>query len=248
MCGIFGWDIKNKKIKNYQKIIMSTALMCENDHRGGHSWGYWSPDWDNKEAKKGLGKISIGARATDLSKLDRVMAHTRYATTGKITIKNSHPFVCGDIIGAHNGCVSNFKELNELYHHRKCKVDSQHIFWHLWEEEPLDCIEAYGSIEFSYLNKPDSIYLAYFNGGDLAVADIGDGTVWSSSATSLKIALRMAKIKFKMYKLEEDYLYYTINGILYHTKYYLGIGAYHSLVTWDSYKNTKNDSTYMEIE
>lgn len=42
---------------------------------------------------------------TEDSKAWFCVGHTRYSTRGKVCDENSHPFVYGDVIGAHNGCI-----------------------------------------------------------------------------------------------------------------------------------------------
>lgn len=245
MCGIFGWDIDTSKLRAHQKTTMATALMLGNDDRGGQGWGYWSPDWTTEqEPKKGLAHISQAVYAATLAQIPRLIAHTRFATTGGIMVENCHPFVCGKVIGAHNGCVSNCWDLDRKY--RNCAVDSQHIFWHLNDEESLESIEAYGAVEFCYKDDPQDIHLAHFNGGDLAVARTRAGVIWSSSQITLRLALRMARMRYRMYILEEDRLYYVRNRVLYETEYDLGVAPYYSSFKWDknkSYSGHKGSSS-----
>ena len=40
-----------------------------------------------------------------------MLGHTRFATEGAIVKSNAHPFRVGDVVGTHNGCVYNVKEM-----------------------------------------------------------------------------------------------------------------------------------------
>ncbi len=84
-----------------------------------------------------------------------VIAHVRRATVGPPSIENTHPFVLGRFIFAHNGTIPRFSELRErlLEHtdplHRaeiKGQTDSEHLFHFLltlWSHGPqIDLLET----------------------------------------------------------------------------------------------------------
>lgn len=54
-----------------------------------------------------------------------LIGHNRYATVGKIIRKNAHPFHVGDVVGAHNGTLTNKSVLQDSY---KFDTDSEAIF------------------------------------------------------------------------------------------------------------------------
>lgn len=184
-----------RRKKHTVRHIMGT-LAVQNDDRGGHAWGYALPS--EGVVRKGLGLAAkMGRKNFDAMTAARVVVgHTRWATQGaKEVVANAHPFVAGDIIGAHNGVVSNHHELNRK-HGRKCEVDSNHIFLHLDEGKDVSELQAYGAITFAEkTGRADEVFIARFNGGTLALAEVpGYGWVWSSQKSHLEVALELAGV------------------------------------------------------
>ena len=119
MCGLFGFvgNTKNNK-PDMNKIKI---LGIYNVIRGRHSCGIVA----NNTVVKGVGLNSEFTKFIESNQLDElyndtiqntvVIGHTRHATKGAHTIKNAHPFVYKNIIGAKNGTVENYKELANQY-------------------------------------------------------------------------------------------------------------------------------------
>jgi len=212
MCGIFGWDITGKVTKNQRKLL-AHGLAKSNDLRGGHSWGYC--DVNNMRVERGLGNMSPEWAA--FYRADRLLAHTRFATTGEITVGNAHPFRIGGIVGAHNGMIFNHKMVN-LKYNRNYSVDSQHIFRHLAEGIDLRDLEGYGAIEWLKKKDPGSIYLCRLSfAGDLAMARIKvdgrcAGSVWSSDGKHLNAVLGRTGLEFVELKVDTNKVYFVRDG------------------------------------
>lgn len=68
---------------------------------------------DYDELKRGFSKLLLG--------------HNRYATQGKIDELNAHPFLCGHIVGAHNGTLDWHADIKP----KAGGTDSEAIFQHI---------------------------------------------------------------------------------------------------------------------
>lgn len=134
MCGIVGYIGK----KNAFPIIFSGLKRVL--YRGYDSFGWAIMGWD--------GKIKLFKKAGNLNswegKLEEIegnlgIAHTRWATHGKVSDENAHPhFDCQkDIFLVHNGIIENYKELKEKLEKEGHKFSSEtdtEILAHLIEK------------------------------------------------------------------------------------------------------------------
>ncbi len=219
MCGLFGW-VKEEGVagRNMEKErAMASILALANDMRGGDSWGYFTEDKLTKDVgeafrmnRKKLNRLAASRWA---------IAHTRKATTGKVSKDNAHPFSIGAVVGAHNGIVANHDELNYMYD-REFQVDSMHIFAHIDGGMPsFQDIEGYGAVTFCDTEFPGEVFVGTFNGGTLCVMRVeGFGIVWSSLEAHLNIALRATGLKGERVRLKEGRCYAIKDGAVEETK------------------------------
>ncbi|HSX13457.1 MAG TPA: glutamine--fructose-6-phosphate transaminase (isomerizing) [Chlamydiales bacterium] len=109
MCGIFGYVGK----KNPINICMQGLLHLE--YRGYDSTGIGGIHNGKIEICKSEGKLSNLKKKLDLPMLELAIAHTRWATHGKVNTANAHPLVdaSGSIALIHNGIIENYQELKE---------------------------------------------------------------------------------------------------------------------------------------
>ncbi|MFX1427294.1 MAG: glutamine--fructose-6-phosphate transaminase (isomerizing) [Promethearchaeota archaeon] len=179
MCGIFG-IVTNQKDVNIGKIALESIKRLE--YRGYDSCGIVA-QYDSKLfVKKDAGKIKDIHEKLHLDEFPPgsrlALAHTRWATHGAPTFKNSHPHLdCTEKIAViHNGILENFielkKELSSKGHKFKSETDTE-LISHLIEdgiknglnfkkavaEAIKKCEGAYG-IAICHAEYPDTIIVA----------------------------------------------------------------------------------------
>lgn len=229
MCGIFGFSTKNNGITPVERACLIAGLGPANDNRGGDSWGVYAYQ-DKPLLHHGLGKMRGNFYFPFAAQVDLFMGHTRKATTGAPTIPNAHPFTVGNVIGAHNGYISNHDEMNKKYN-RKFEVDSMHIFAHIFDKLDVEELIGWGAIEYASKRAPRRCRLVRFSGGALEIRGIcrtrkeaeADnatsntvGVAWSSSEWALKDSLELAGLLGRSFpfKLEADHVYIVADGVL----------------------------------
>src|SRR5258706_707685 len=110
MCGIFGY-CGNKT--NAAQIVLEGLKRL--DYRGYDSWGIAVAANDEVVVEKKAGKISEISDLRNLPSSTVAIAHTRWATTGKVNDVNAHPHLSTDksFALAQNGIVENYEDLKE---------------------------------------------------------------------------------------------------------------------------------------
>lgn len=118
MCGIVGYIGKN----NALPIILSGLESLE--YRGYDSAGIAYKLKDKVIINKEKGRIENlkSILKSDISNIG--IGHTRWATHGIPSEKNSHPHKVGKITLVHNGIIENYKELKEMLFDYKYKSDT----------------------------------------------------------------------------------------------------------------------------
>ena len=206
MCGIAGWNLTERAPLQFYSVIANIM-----EKRGDHSFGIF--DADTNRIMRGLNGITANSTAEEIASV-RGFIHTRYATQGERTLENAHPFQIGDLVGAHNGTLADHFIYNAKYN-RDCKVDSQHIFYQIIEDKPLDELKGYGAIEYV---RDNTLYIGKCNGGELVCARTSLGIVYASTQEAVIGACKQAGIELetfytvesgKLYKVEKDSLYET---------------------------------------
>ena len=156
MCRLYGF-MANEPTKvecslvHAQNALMEQSRMDQAGLVHGHGWGVAEhPDgvpfvekqvwaaYHGEHFKKTAARVYA----------KNVIAHVRRATVGPASIENTHPFVHGVWLFAHNGTVPNFDQVRErllveldTLHRTEIggSTDSEHVFRYLmtlWEHEP----------------------------------------------------------------------------------------------------------------
>ena len=168
MCGIIGYIGKS----NAAPILYSSLKKLE--YRGYDSCGMALINGSmGIDIRKGAGRIeAVNDRVDFLALTGNVgIAHTRWATHGKVTDENAHPFLScnGEYALVHNGILENYLELKEELiskgHNFTSTTDTE-VLVHLFEEkmkqlkndDMIEAItqvsqEAKGAFTFLLLNK-----------------------------------------------------------------------------------------------
>ncbi|MCR4369153.1 MAG: glutamine--fructose-6-phosphate transaminase (isomerizing), partial [archaeon] len=109
MCGIIG------VISNNNAPFKAIAGLKRLEYRGYDSWGISFKNCDHLETIREVGRIKIPERGTLNHNSYAAIAHTRWATHGKVTKENAHPHKSndGEFIIAHNGIVENYVRLKK---------------------------------------------------------------------------------------------------------------------------------------
>lgn len=168
MCGIYGCitrkDAKLSTQEQDKRNAVLRGLSVAMQKRGKDSTGIAGITDDKVSIyKKAISATEFvdtrGFNAVLKKNHDIVIGHTRFATIGDINDKNSHPFKFGNIVGVHNGHVSNYYNINT-----DIEVDSEAIFY-LLEKYNNDYKQAfeelYGDFAIAWFdtNRPNRLFL-----------------------------------------------------------------------------------------
>ena len=153
MCGIVGYAGR----RSAQPILLDCLKRLE--YRGYDSAGL-AIVGDGLQVFKSKGEISVLEASMPAMKGTIGIAHTRWATQGKPTTENAHPFsdCTGKLAIVHNGIISNFMDVRESLvkdgHKFTSETDTE-VFAHLVETEfKGDLMDAV----FNALKRVDGTY------------------------------------------------------------------------------------------
>jgi predicted glutamine amidotransferase len=209
MCGLGGYaGIKSEKAR--ESLVWTLGMGI--DQRGGHAAGFVSVGETircHKKLGSWLGAKNKFIRAAASGEM--CMMHARFATCGKKTVDEAHPFAIQRegrtrLYGAHNGIVYNADE-SAKKHGRSISVDSEEIFECIADGNiaGLRKLEGYGVITWIDPATPGHVNLVRLSrNADIFVCHVAEGgIVWGSTKTIVRDALQLAGLtETTHYKLE----------------------------------------------
>lgn len=214
MCGLLGFNGKN--VFDPLKIKI---LFLYNETRGKDSCGVYSSD--DFDLENFVGKSSeVMLPDIDLTPSKVLIGHTRAMTSGIINIENSHPFLFKgkkNIIGAHNGTLTNFVDLKQKYKEefdtKELNVDSKILFKYFSEKPDFNILgelKGGAAVLFSDLNKSDTLHCFRNDDRPLFRGNyIGEGMYFSSIKKSLEV-IGCSDIK----EIKSKYMYSITDGAI----------------------------------
>lgn len=218
MCGLVGyfgeWS-HNRELAFLDMLRMGVV-------RGNHSTGvgFLGVNGATKTHKDSvLPDTLIGS--SEFKKISQKMwngylGHNRFATTGKINKENSHPFIHGFVIGAHNGTIINQTLLPEW---QKFDVDSDNIIYSINKIGAADTWKILnGPSALSWWdNKSRTLNLLRNKDRLLFFAKTLDGTgvFWASEDWMISAAVARNEVEVaSLYFLPENVLYsYSLQSV-----------------------------------
>ncbi len=111
MCGIVGFVGNNN-------VVLSTLGALEKlEYRGYDAAGIYVESTSGTHIYKSLDRIASLSKMIEEPNAFRAIAHTRWATHGKVTLENTHPHQSqsGRFVLVHNGIIQNYLELKQMY-------------------------------------------------------------------------------------------------------------------------------------
>lgn len=213
MCGLLGLAFNGEQEVNPHKAAyLVTQLMNANESRGGDSYGVAliNPDAGTVTSYKYTGRITKDAYNKSWQRMLRdlqrrvvdkepviLLGHNRKATTGAVTVRNSHPFVFGApgdgkfVAGAHNGWLSDWSKIKDhLDIKNEIQVDSEVIFRAVQrkladKEDPKQTVynmDEHGAVAVTWVDDRDLWRLHFYRGTNpLSAVRVDNMLVWSST-------------------------------------------------------------------
>lgn len=139
MCELFGRSGDTSKNVNE---VLKTFYSHSINHPHGWGLAYWDDNNNSKILKncvKANDDSHLHLKLQNNIKAKNVLAHIRYATIGRVSIENSHPFTKRDVSGRewtfiHNGTVFSGMKLIGYSSKQIGQTDSERIFLYLIDE------------------------------------------------------------------------------------------------------------------
>lgn len=214
MCAIFGWfNPEMPRGANKEKLLKQLARKSQ--AWGNKSFGMAAMIDGELDAVKYTGPASqwLEQNSKTLKKWASskvLLGHTRMPTHGAVTKANTHPFVIGDWVAAHNGVIDNSAKLMaKSVYVAKGETDSEealcYAVTHEFAKEALAKIDGYFAFE-AMKKDGTELVLAVDDRARLYTVKLGDGAVWCTDRDALETSLLAVGIRAEATKLESSIL------------------------------------------
>ena len=199
MCGHVG--VAGQIAAAHEKVFRELLIL--DSIRGEHSTGVAGVSHNGVRIAKVVGdpfELFRSRQWTEVMQpVNKVLiGHNRYATTGAVNKKNAHPFQIDNIVGAHNGTLTNKYQLLDGF---TFDVDSEALYNHM-EKKGLESLlkTMSGAWALVWWDQRDST-LNFLRNKErpLYVASLKAGGVifWASEKWMLEVALSRANMEVK---------------------------------------------------
>lgn len=220
MCGIAGFSLSRSESLDTRKL--TRALLASIEVRGKDATGIAYRDGD----KVRLAKTAVPASRFGVDRMAPTtvaILHTRFATKGSPENNaNNHPIVSGNVVGVHNGHLSNDDAVFDyLGVQRNADVDSEAAFAlinrsKVHPTKVLASLEGRAALAWINLKDANTLHLARVAGSPLAIGQTRKGSlIFASTADLLRQACWRAGLGLAWSDEIEEWTYLKVrNGIV----------------------------------
>lgn len=231
MCRILGFsmgetpeDLDNGEIA----ALLFPALVAG----GPHAYGWMTWDGESIEHQKFPGRADTKqAWEGILEDVDPearwMVGHTRFATHGSPERNiNNHPVLHRDLIGVHNGVLSNHEDILEITgrEDETCEVDSEAIFAAVQKWGPVKGLRRVkGSLVTVYADrrKPKFLYIGRSRGRQLTIGWSEKGNLFFASEQQALLKLQPEIVFTKFSTVSENRLITIQGGQIIDRRYFI---------------------------